>query len=198
MKYLPIAFPAVLAILGGISHQASAQTEKWKGSCNVTFTGESTLHNFSGKVAAEPFTVAVTGFDDPASATAACEVVVKAKGMNTDDEKRDDAMHKSLDITTYPEIAVDIAGMKAAETQPAADKPVPRPTVIPFTMRLKGKTHQLTGRFSDWSFDGKVVKCTVSFPVSLKDSGISPPSVLGFIKVKDEIKVSAHLVLTRP
>lgn len=198
MKSPSLLFPVILALVVAVSQTVSAQTEKWSGSCEVTFSGASTLHDFSGKVTSEPFTVAVSGFDEPTSARVTCKVIVKAKGMDTGNEKRDEAMYKSLDVVTYPEIVVDISELKAAETQPVTDGNLPRPTVIPFTMSLKGKTHQLNGSVSDWTYDGRTVACTVSFPVSLNDSGVKPPSVLGVVKVKDEIKVSAHLRLKRP
>jgi len=92
--------------------------------------------------------------------------------------------------STLPEFAV-------AEARPAADGPVPRPTVVPLKMTLMGKTHGLTGQVSDWSYSEKTVSFTVSFPVSLKDCGTKPPSVLGLLKVKDEILVKASLALKR-
>lgn len=72
-----------------------------------------------------------------------------------------------------------------------------RPTVVPFKMTLMGKTHELSGQVSDWSYSEKAVSSTVSFPVSLKDCGIKPPNVLGLVKVKDEILVKASLALKR-
>jgi hypothetical protein len=60
-------------------------------------------------------------------------------------------------------------------------------------MTLKGKIHEVTGQLTDWSYSGR----EASFKVSLKDSGITPPNVLGLVKVKDEILVSASVSLTR-
>jgi hypothetical protein len=167
----------------------------WSGTCRVTFSGESTLHNFTGTVDAEPFTVSISSASDLANATASSHVVVKAAGMNSDNKKRDKEMYKCMEVTTYPEIIVDLDKLPVAETKPALDGPVPRPTVIPFTMTLKGKEHQMTGTVSNWSFKDESVDCVVSFPVSLEKSGITPPSVLGLVKMKDEIKVTAVLHL---
>jgi polyisoprenoid-binding protein YceI len=187
-----------LTLLTLICLPLASHADNWKGSCEVKFSGESTLHDFAGTVSAEPYTVSITGLDDPMTATASCKVVVKAARMDTDNEKRDAAMHKSMDAETYPDIVVDVSGMKAAVTEPVSGEgDMPRPTVLPFKMKLKGKTHEVEGRVSDWKFDGKTVDCVVSFPVSLEKSGIKPPSVLGVVKVKDEIKVSAHIVLKR-
>ena len=124
--FLPILLAGIAAL------PVLAPESGWSGACKVSFSGESTLHEFA-----------------------------------------------------------------VAETRPAADGPVPRPTVVPFEMTLMGKTHEISGQVSDWSYSEKAVSFTVSFPVSLKDCGIKPPSVLGLVKVKDEILVKASLALKR-
>ncbi|MCB1207573.1 MAG: YceI family protein [Verrucomicrobiae bacterium] len=183
-----------LVLLSGFLQAGEAE---WTGTCKVHFSGESTLHDFEGTVATEPFTVSVSDMTEPSRATATSRVVVKAASMNTDNEKRDVEMHKCMDVTTHPEIVVEVDHLAVADTKPAADGPVPRPTVVPFKMTLMGKTHELTGRVSDWSYSDEGVSFTVSFPVSLKAAGIKPPSVLGVVKVKDEILVKASLSLKR-
>jgi YceI-like domain len=191
--------PSLLAaiLLLGATLVTRAQESEWSGTCKVQFSGESTLHDFEGSVSAEPFTVTISDMSDPAKATATSSVVVKAAGMDTGNDKRDVEMHKCMDVATHPEIVVEIDHLAVAATKPAADGAVPRPTIIPFQMTLKGKTHEVTGQVSDWSYSEKEASFTVSFPVSLKDSGITPPNVLGLVKVKDEILVSASVKLTR-
>lgn len=176
---------------------AFSQEVTWKGTCNVHFTGESTLHDFEGDVAAEPFTVKIAGMADPATATASSSVVVKAAAMDTGNEKRDIEMHKCMDVTTYPEIVVDIDQLPVADTKPEKDGAMPRPTIIPFQMTVMGKAHEVTGKVSDWSYSDEEVAFSVSFPVSLKECGIKPPGVLGVVKVKDEILVKASLKLKK-
>jgi len=175
----------------------SAQSSEWGGTCKVAFAGKSTLHDFDGTVSAEPFTVTITNFENPASADASAEVLVKASKMDTGNKKRDVEMRKSLDLDTYPEISVSVKNLTAEKTNPRTSGAAPEPTVIPFTLKLKGKTHQLTGKVSDWSYADDRITCTVSFPISLSEAGIKPPSVLGLVKVKDGIAVTARLSLAR-
>lgn len=191
--------PYQLAVLISLTSTlvSQAQDSKWAGSCKVHFSGQSTLHDFEGTVAADPFTVTVSDLANAADATASATVVVRASGMDTGNEKRDVEMHKSMDVANHPEIVVEIDHLAVAATRPAADGPVPRPTVVPFKMTLKGKSHEVNGQVSNWSYSEKEASFTVSFPVSLKNSGIKPPNVLGLVKVKDEILVSASLHLTR-
>ncbi len=173
------------------------QTEQWAGNCNITFSGSSTLHNFKGSVKAEPFTVTISDLTDKAKANASGKVVVKATKMDTGNKKRDTNMNTSMATKTYPNIVVDIAKLKASATKPVTSGAVLRPTVVPFTLSLKGKTHQKVGKVTDWSYSNGNISLTVTFPVSLKASGIKVPSVLGVVKVADEIQVSAKVSLKR-
>lgn len=176
---------------------AFCQEATWKGTCSVHFNGESTLHDFEGDVAAEPFTVTIAGMADPSTATATSTVVVKAAAMDTGNEKRDIEMHKCMEVTTYPEIVVEMDRLPVADTKPQPDGALPRPTIIPFHMTVMGKEHEVTGKVSDWSYSDEEVAFSVSFPVSLKACGIKPPGVLGVVKVKDEILVKASLKLKK-
>lgn len=190
--------PVLAALfLASVPPVLRSQEARWTGICKVRFSGESTLHDFEGSVSAEPFTVTISDMANPGKATATSRVAVRASGMETGNEKRDAEMRKCMEVSSHPEIVVVVDHLAVAATKPAADGPVPRPTVVPFRMTLKGKTHELTGRVSDWSYSDHRVSFSVSFPVSLKESGIKPPGVLGVVKVKDEIQVKASLVLQR-
>lgn len=191
--------PRILALLTlvllGLS--ATGRAEDWKGSCEVTFSGKSTLHDFEGTVSAKPFVVSLDQLEHPAQAHASSRVVVEAAKMDTDNDERDEKMHECMDVKTFPEIVVEVTDLAAADTKPVTGGAVPQPTVIPFVLDLKGKKQKVTGKVSDWKYDGDSISCTVTFPVSLKASNIKPPSVLGIVKVKDEIEVAAHLELKR-
>lgn len=80
----------LLAAFIFISAQGSlpAGENDWAGTCHVTFSGESTLHDFTGTVDAEPFTVSISSMTDLEKATASSHVVVKAAGMDTGNKKR--------------------------------------------------------------------------------------------------------------
>ncbi len=184
-------------LLAGLVPTLSADDTKWSGTCQVHFSGESTLHDFEGDVTTEPFTVTIAGMENPAQASASSGVTVNAAEMDTGNDKRDAEMHKCMDVTNHPEITVSVVELAVSATKPAMDGAMPRPTVVPFQMTVMGKTHSITGQVSDWSYTDGDATFTVSFPVSLKACGIKPPGVLGVVKVKDEIQVQAKLHLKR-
>lgn len=194
IKPLPLLAAVIFVSAPASLH---AGENDWAGTCRVTFSGESTLHDFTGTVDAEPFTVSISSMTDLEKAKASSHVVVKAADMDTGNKKRDVEMRKCLDAATYPEIVVDFTDLPVSATKPVSEEAGPRPTVVPFTMSLKGREHKMTGSISNWSNKGDEVDCVVTFPVSLSASGITPPGVLGVIKVKDEIKVSAAIHLKR-
>lgn len=179
------------------SLSAAAQSSNWSGTCAIRFSGKSTLHNFDGKVSAEPFSVQISNPSDLASATASGKVTVKAAKMDTGNKKRDIEMRKCLDVDSYPEIVVTTGELTLNDTKPKSEGGAPRPTIIPFTLALKGKTHHLNASITNWSVTDSEIHCSIAFPVSLSAAGIKPPSVMGLVKVKDEIEVEADLVLKK-
>jgi len=197
-RLTPILIFAAAAICfkGG---QASAQdAEKWSGTCAITFSGKSTLHNFAGSVQAEPFTASISNPGDTSRAGISGRVVVKVAKMDTGNKKRDVKMREAMEVSTYPDIVAEVVDWTFAAAGPAGDGSPPHPAAIPFTLMMKGKKQKLRGTVADWSATGNAITCTISFPVSLKTSGIVVPTVLGLVKVDDQIQVKAKLALGKP
>ncbi|NOY00592.1 MAG: YceI family protein [Verrucomicrobia bacterium] len=198
MKILkPVLILSAALICFNSSHAIAQDSSKWKGACEITFFGKSTLHDFAGTVNAEPFVVTISNMTDKSNASASSKVTVKAVKMDTASKKRDANMHDVMKVSTFTDIVVDVINLKPDNTKPVFEEAVPRPTIIPFTLTIKGKKQQLTGTVSAWFYSEDTIKCTVSFPVSLKTSGIVVPTVLGFIKVDDQILVDAKLTLKK-
>lgn len=171
----------------------------WQGACKITFSGTSPLQNFTGTVSAEPFAVTLANPERGPGAGLAATVRVKAAKMDTDEPRRDEKMHETLEVTKHPEIVVRLPeGMTLAQTLPVVDGQSPRPTVVPFVLTLLGQDHEILGQVSEWRYAEGVARFRVSFPVSLKASGIKAPAVLGVVRVADEIQVQADLVLRDP
>lgn len=189
-----IATSLIYLHCGQIVAQESAQ---WKGSCEVTFSGKSTLHNFSGTVKTEAFTVAISNLSQMNTAKVSSQVKAKATKMNTKNKKRDAKMHDILQVSVFPDIIVDLTHLMISDTKPVMKGTMPRPTVIPFSLSIKGKKQSITGKVSDWLYSDQLITCSVSFPVSLKSSDLVVPTALGFIKVKDEIIIVAKLTLKK-
>ncbi len=169
---------------------ASADTTKWNGSSTITFSGSSTLHDWSGTVSAEPFVarVSTNAVGEPAALVA--KVEIKAVGMDTAEPARDVKMRKSMKVTDHPLIV----GVMDA-TFDKINGPDGKPATLPFTLTLVGKTHQIAASVSHWSRCGDSVSFDLDFDLSLKACGIEVPSVLFVVRVDDTIKVHAPVKL---
>ena len=182
-----------LLVLLALAHSAFAETvQNWTGKADITFDGTSTLHAWGGKVSATPFTTEVTldAAGKPTRIKAAVSVDV-AK-MDTAEAKRDENMRKAMKVADHPMISANI-DVPAAKI--AADGKTP--TQLPMTLTLLGKPQNITGTISNWKLNGSKATFDLDFPVSMKASGISVPTVLLFIKVGDGIKVRASVTLTK-
>ena len=183
---------SLLVLLGLACSAFSETTQGWSGEADITFDGTSTLHAWGGKVSAKPYATEVTLDAAGKPVRIKAEVTVEAVKMDTDEVKRDENMRKAMKVTDYPLIraSIDVAADKIA-----ADGKTP--TQLPMTLTLLGKPQQVLATITNWKLTGGKATFDLDFPVSMKASGISVPTVLLFIKVGDSIKVHASVTLTQ-
>lgn len=193
MKLLSLN-PAILAVLVFYSFSAAVWAgapQRWAGTSAITFAGTSTLHDWSGEVAAEPFAALVTNDANGQPQTLKAAVEVKATGMDTHEPKRDENMRKAMKVVDFPLIT---ARMDTVFTHilSSSDK---EPATLPFKLSLLGKTHDVVGAISKWELKGNTATFDLDFELSMKKCGISVPSVLLVIRVGDTVKVHAQVKL---
>ncbi len=182
-----------LLVLLGLACSAFAETtQSWSGKADITFDGTSTLHAWGGKVSAKPYATEVTLDESGKPVRIKADVTVEAVKMDTEEAKRDENMRKAMKVTDYPLIraSIDVAADKIA-----ADGKTP--TKLPMTLTLLGKPQQVLATITNWKLTGGKATFDLDFPISMKASGISVPTVLLFIKVGDSIKVHASVTLTQ-
>lgn len=176
------------------AHSLRAQiSSPWAGSAAITFSGTSTLHDWAGQVAAQPFTTLVASDATGVPTQISAKVTVAAKTMDTAEPKRDENMRKAMKVTEHPWI---VAQVNAAVGEVSQDGKTP--ATLPMKLKLLGKEQSVQGRISQWKLVGKKATFDLDFDVSLKASGIEVPSVLLFIRVGDAVKVHATVTLTQP
>lgn len=169
----------------------AGETQRWSGLSVITFKGTSTLHDWSGKVATEPFVTFVTFNDDGKPSALKAEVQVKAAKMDTSEPKRDEKMREAMRVVEFPLIkgTMDTAFTGVLENG--------TPAKLPFKLNLLDKTHEVEATISNWRLTGDTATFDLDFDLSMKKCGISVPSVLLVIRVGDTVKVSAEVKLTR-
>ncbi|MFO1484109.1 MAG: YceI family protein [Verrucomicrobiaceae bacterium] len=179
-----------LLLLVALWGTAPLHAETWNGSASITFDGTSTLHDWGGKVSAQPFKAEVIMKGDKPQRIVST-VHVKAAEMDTQEAKRDENMRKAMKAAEHPLIVGKIDAKFSAVAAAGT------PARLPIELTLLGRPQNITGTISNWKLEGDTATFDLEFPVSMKTSGISVPSVLLFIRVGDGVKVKAHVTLTK-
>lgn len=141
----------------------------------VAFTGDSTLHGFSGIVHrgnAEKINAA-NGHDR-------VRITIPVLSLDTDHQARDKRMYKMFEEEAFHVITGE-ADLEAVLNRRQAD--------VPLTMTIHGVTHDITAhRRAD--ADGRV---ELEYDLSLTSFNLTPPSVLGMIRVSDNVHVAVSI-----
>jgi polyisoprenoid-binding protein YceI len=190
MKHLLFS---VAVVLLGLASGVRGATTKWDGAAEIAFAGTSTLHSWDGKVSANPFTATVVMGDDDKPKTLSAVVQVKAASMDTDNDKRDATMHKSMKVSDHPLIEGKFQDVAFASIMPDGKTP----SKLPFALTLLGKNYDVVATVSGWKLSGDTATFDISFSLSLKQSGINVPSAMLVVRVGDTVKVNASVKLVR-
>lgn len=173
-----------------VSPSLAGTREKWSGTGQIEFSGTSTLHDWAGKVKAEPFRVTVTKNDQGQPESISATVKVTAAKMDTAEPKRDENMRNDMRVTDFPFIT-------GAFDTPFRLKDGKPPSTVPFTLTLLGKPHKVDASLSAWSLKGDAASFDLDFDLSLKTCGINVPSVLLVVRVADKVHVHVAAKLAR-
>ena len=155
---------------------------------DVGFDGTSTLHDFQGQGAVSPQRVEWEPTAE-GGVLNAHHLILKVSDLTTDHKKRDRNMMKMFDPESYPQIQADISGWTLPGS--GSEKKL-------LTLHIHGTEVTVPVLLSDYEEKGGVVSFTSTFTVSLKEADLKRPSVLGLIRVGDEVKVVVESELTLP
>ena len=160
---------------------STAFAADYRGECAIDFHGTSTLHDFHGKAACQPFTVSRTdGVVDLSRLT------VAVADMDTDNSKRDKKMREMFDEKKYPVIT--------GSAGPVALKDVHGK--VSFKLKIRDIVKPVTATVTNFVETDSRITADVAFTLSLAEYRLKPPSVLGMIRVGDTISVKATIVLS--
>jgi len=175
----------------------SAHATTFDGRCAVRFFAESTLHDFEGQAVCQPLTL--PGTEAPPGTLVIRQPVVSVlvQTMDTDNSGRDEKMRAMFDSDRFPEIQGlfdDLAPeLFLQQLQEAGDQPV----VLTFNMKIREIAHPVQATIHDVAITPEQVSFVMDFPLSLSQFELHPPSVLGMIRVADEVRVEVRPILHR-
>jgi len=161
-----------------------------KGSCEVFFFGSSTLHDFDGKGACEPFTLEI----DTEGKLTSGSLSVPVAGMDTDNDSRDEKMREMFEADKFPSIAGNLQSNEVSSLSKQLHQAFENGGTFPLNLRIRDIDQQQEARVVQLIDSDKAFSVDLEFPLSLETYKLDPPSIL-FISVADEIKVQVRLHL---
>jgi hypothetical protein len=167
------------------------------GSCDIKFFGQSTLHDFDGKASCQPFNLTSITKEGVAEMIPPPTIKVLVKEMNTNNTARDKKMKAMFEQDKYPEIQGlfnDLDPMQLLQQiETKAEAPVP----FEFDLHIRQSTQRIQAVTRDMAVTPEQISFVVEFPLALSAFQLEPPSVLGMIRVDDQVRVEVHVVLLR-
>lgn len=175
--------PVLVLVLLAASPMARA-AGRVQGTLNITFSGTSTLHGFSGSVAATTVSV-----EQGADGLWSADVTVPVASMNTKDAKRDENLRSMLDETHYPIIRGRFEAIDPVEVQ--------RSGAVAFLLTIRTVEQPMQASVRHWQQTEDRVSFEAEFDVSLQAFHLTAPTALLFIRVGDAVHVTVRVTLQR-
>ena len=180
---------ANVCLLLGIGHLAATGSDdptlnrKLSAVARIRFQATSTLHDFEGTVRSQPFVLVLS------SNSWSAEANVLGSEMTTAHDGRDKNMKKMLETNQHPRL-----------TGAVRDAAIPTATAtkVSCTLRIRDRSFELPVTISDWSETAEAVRFQATWKLSLKQYQLKPPSVLGVIRVGDEVRLVAQVTARKP
>ena len=168
----------------------TALATEYQGNCSIVFQGSSTLHDFEGKGNCEPFTVSETE-----GIMTVPELVVTVSGMDTDNSKRDKKMHEMFNQDIYPLIKGSTGPVLLGEIRKALKENADSAKEVLFDLTIRETVKPVSAGLQNVVELDSTITADLVFSVSLAEYQLEPPSVLGIIRVGDQVKVTTSFSL---
>jgi hypothetical protein len=173
-----------------LAFPALALATDYQGSCSVIFQGSSTLHDFEGKGSCQPFHVS-----ENVGIMIIPELSVAVSTMDTDNSKRDKKMRKMFNAENYPLIKGGIEPVSIADIRKALHENKEGHSEVVFLLQIRDIEKPVTATLQNIIEAEGQISADMTFAISLADYQLKPPSVLGIIRVGDNINVTTSLLL---
>jgi hypothetical protein len=117
--------------------------------------------------------------------------------MDTDNSSRDKKMYAMFEQDKYPEIQVLFADLDPDVVLPQLQATGAVPGSLEFDLRIREISQSVRAEIRDLVVTPERILFVMEFPLSLDSFQLKAPSVLGFIRVDDQVRVEASVFLRR-
>jgi hypothetical protein len=181
----------LLALLAGSAVAGSIQ-----GTCDVLFLATSTLHDFSGTARSRPFTAPLAADGAGKAVLPALVLEFPVADMRTGNDSRDGKMREMFQADRHPVIRAVARDVDAESLRERMRKDRNGKVPLPVFLDIRGMERKIQATAGNWKETGEQFSFDVEFPVSLREFGLAPPSVLGIIRVADRVDVKGNVTGT--
>jgi len=182
LRFFKIILCLLPIFIGGYA-QASQQWQLVSEKSRLDFFVRSTLHDFNGTARK------LSGILEQNLNSAKGFVDVDVAGLTTNEPDRDKNMYQMFDASQYPRINFIFKDTDLGKILVQHDGEVNFTGV----MTMHNISHPLM-LISKGHMEADTLICEGQMHIHLKDYGLKPPSILGFIRVADEIVVRYNMV----
>lgn len=172
-----------IAILLTLS--SAAYASEYRGGCDITFKGSSTLHDIHGTGKCQPFTASSRD-----GALEISQVAVAVSSLDTDNSRRDKKMREMFEENRHPLITGGPGGVALREIRSAKEG-----ARVSFPLKIRDIVRPVTGTVTKFTESDTRITADVTFTLSLAEYDLKPPSVIGLIRVDDKVSVTATMFL---
>lgn len=182
-------------VIGFLLLATTASALMLEGSCDILFSGRSTLHNFDGKVSCQPFSLISEAGKELQDMPRQPVIKVLVSEMNTESTGRDEKMRAMFEEETYPEIQGLFGDLNPESLLQQLQESKELPETLEFVLQIRQIKQQVKAKTHDLLVSPEQISFMMDFPLSLASFQLKPPSVLGFIKVDDRVQVEVKVLL---
>ena len=171
-----------------------AGADVFKGECSIRFFGDSTLHGFAGKAVCQPFSL---NSEKETALIRQPIITVRVDSMDTENDSRDKKMRGMFNSQKFPVIKGLFSDLNAEAVLQVMASPGDQPGKLEFDLKIRDQIQRVQAEVHELNVTSEIITFTMKFPLSLASSRLKPPSVLGFIRVADQVEVEVDAVLQR-
>ncbi|PLX99516.1 MAG: hypothetical protein C0623_09285 [Desulfuromonas sp.] len=187
-------FKRLFIIVSMLLTAATAGAQTYDGECTIRFFGDSTLHGFEGTAVCEPFSL---NTEKETAIIRQPTVTVRVDSMDTDNDGRDEKMRKMFDSKSFPLIEANFADLEPEKVLLQMQAADDQPGTLPFRLKIRDQVQPVKAEVHDLRVNPEAITFTMKFSVSLKSYALEAPSVLGLIRVADQVEVEVDTTLQR-
>jgi len=169
---------------------------RFLGACDIAFLVPSTLHDVSGSVRCQPFTVRIARDASGKEVIPVVEVEVPVSAMDTRNRSRDGQMREMFRSDRFPRIRGAAHDVDVERLRKEIGKGREGKAPLDLILRVRDVERKIRAIASNLKESADRVTFDLEFPVSLGEFDLKAPSVLGIIRVGDKVTVKANFTLT--